>query len=262
MHVKSGECASCSRRIVPQAREPVIRSLARQLTSRTRYPVMYRLVSELALCAGCLERLPVIGEAICEQCGRELDKGRAARKLCQDCHKRTSEPLHSNRSLLRYNEWGKDLLSLYKYRGEERLAALFARFLLIVLYRYHGQASFDCLTTVPLHARRLEERGFNQVDLLARRLSAALQIPVRSLLARTKSTAKLSQQSGRTSREESMEGAFSWIGESAGTSMTGTRRILLLDDIYTTGSTMRSCARTIAAHAGPDCKIFSLTIYR
>ncbi|MFD2369399.1 ComF family protein [Brevibacillus sp. GCM10020057] len=261
MNVKNAECAGCGRRIVPQAREPVVRTLTRLLSSRTRYPVMYRLVSDLALCSGCLERLPVIGEAICEQCGRELDKASPAEAVCRDCRKITAEPLHSNRSLLRYNAWGKDLLSLYKYRGEERLSALFARLLLIALYRYHGQTSFDCITTVPLHTQRLEERGFNQVDLLALHLSCALQIPVRPLLARTRNTAKLSRQSGRASREESMEGAFSWSGERMGTSMAGAR-ILLIDDIYTTGSTLRSCARTIAAHAGQDCSIYSLTIYR
>jgi len=251
-------CVACAGRIVPRSRESAIRSLASQLSQRTRYPVMYRLVAGLALCASCLEQLPVIGAATCRQCGRE----QAAEGLCQDCHKWTGETLQSNRSLLRYNEWGKNLLSTYKYRGEERLAALYAELLAIAVHRYHHAAAFDCIVPVPLHEQRLRERGFNQVELLAGRLGARIGVPVRPLLHRTKRTAKLSQQSGRTAREESMDGAFSWAGEHLGQAQADSHRILLLDDIYTTGSTLRSCAKTIREHAGSMCHICSVTIYR
>ncbi|QRG67325.1 ComF family protein [Brevibacillus choshinensis] len=252
-------CVACAGRIVLQSREASVRRLTNQLSSnRTRYPAMYRLISGLSLCASCLEKLPVIGAAICWQCGREQE----TEELCQDCHKLTEETLQSNRSLLRYNQWGKDLLSMYKYRGEERLAVLYAKLLAIAVLRYHQVTSFDCIAPVPLHDQRLQERGFNQVDLLAGRLGAEMGVPVRALLHRTKRTAKLSQQTGRSAREESMDGAFSWAGERLGQAKAGSYRILLLDDIYTTGSTLRSCARTIREHAGSLCDIYSVTIYR
>lgn len=251
-------CVACAGRIVPQSRESSVRSLARQLSGVARYPIMYRLAAGLSLCASCLEKLPVIGAAVCLQCGRE----QAAEGLCQDCHKLTGETLQSNRSLLRYNEWGKELLSTYKYRGEERLADLYAQLLAIAVHRYHLAPAFDCIVPVPLHEQRLRERGFNQVELLARRLGAGMGVPARALLLRTKRTAKLSQQSGRTAREVSMDGAFSWAGERLGPAKTDSHRILLLDDIYTTGSTLRSCAKTIREHAGPGCRIYSVTIYR
>ncbi|MDF2683777.1 MAG: amidophosphoribosyltransferase [Brevibacillus sp.] len=256
--MRGDSCVACAGRVVLQAKESAARKLAQQLSSRTRYPVMYRLVAGLSLCAACLERMPVIGDEICQQCGREHE----ADGLCQDCHKITGETLQSNRSLLRYNEWGKDLLGTYKYRGEERLAAFYAKLLTIAVYRYHARTTFDLIATVPLHEQRLQERGFNQVDLLAKRLGADIGVPVRTLLLRTKRTAKLSQQSGRTAREESMEGAFSWAGESLGQAGAGSYRILLLDDIYTTGSTLRSCAKTIREHAGSHSHIYSVTIYR
>ncbi|MED4586200.1 double zinc ribbon domain-containing protein [Brevibacillus choshinensis] len=256
--MRGDSCVACAGRIVMQAKESAARNLARQLSSRSRYPVMYRLIVGLSLCAACLERLPVIGDEICEQCGREY----SADRLCQDCHKITGETIQNNRSLLRYNEWGKDLLGTYKYRGEERLAAFYAKLLTMVVYRYHAETSFDCIATVPLHEQRLQERGFNQVDLLAKRLGADIGVPVRSLLLRTKRTAKLSQQAGRSARVESMDGAFSWAGEGLGQAEEGSYRILLLDDIYTTGSTLRSCAKTIREHAGPHSHIYSITIYR
>lgn len=251
-------CVACAGSIVPQSRESSVRSLARQLTGAARYPVMYRLAAGLSLCASCLDKLPVIGDAVCLQCGRE----QAAEGFCQDCHNLTGETLQSNRSLLRYNKWGKDLLSTFKYRGEERLADLYARLLAIAVHRYHLAPSFDCIVPVPLHEQRLQERGFNQVDLLARRLGADMGIPVRALLLRAKRTAKLSQQTGRTARVESMEGAFSWAGERLGPAKADSYKFLLLDDIYTTGSTLRSCAKTIREHAGSACRIYSVTIYR
>ncbi|MED1791116.1 ComF family protein [Brevibacillus nitrificans] len=254
--MKDDACLGCGNRLNERVKESAVRSLAAQLSNRTRYPVMYRLVAGLALCGICLEQLPVIREPNCPQCGREGSGS------CSDCHNISAETLQSNRSLLRYNEWGKNMLSTFKYRGEERLAAFFAKLLTIAFYRYYEAIAFDCIATVPLHAQRLQERGFNQVDLLAKRLSADLGIPVRSLLVRTKMTAKLSQQTGRSARVESMEGAFSWAGERVQKNMSGSYRVLLLDDIYTTGSTLRSCAKTILAHAGPHGSIYSLTIYR
>lgn len=256
--MKSGTCIGCGGRIIALAREAAMRGLARQLSRRSGYSSMYRLVAGLSLCAACFERLPVIGDVICRQCGREQETD----ELCQDCRKKSGETLQCNRSLLRYNEWGKALLSTYKYRGEERLADFFARLLTIAVHRYHEDTSFDCIATVPLHEQRLRERGFNQVDLLAIRLSAAIRVPIRSLLLRTKKTAKLSRQSGRAAREESMDGAFSWAGESIGEKGSGSYKILLLDDIYTTGSTLRSSAKTIRAHAGHPSSVYSLTIYR
>jgi competence protein ComFC len=269
-------CVSCGGRIVQQAREAAVRHWARLLSSPSCYPVVYRLVDGLSLCAGCLEALPVIGDRICIQCGREHGADSvpvpahtpisAVGELCQDCRLVADEPLQGNRSLLRYNEWGKSMLGLYKYRGDERLANFYATLLAIAVYRYHDKGQLDCITTVPLHSRRLRERGFNQVDLLAGRLSKAIGVRARSLLVRTKETAKLSQQSGRTSRQESMRGAFSWAGENVmqdgDASRTSAFTILLLDDIYTTGSTLRSCATTIREHVGPHCQIYSLTIYR
>lgn len=241
-----------------QAREMAVRRWARQLSRPERYPVMYRLILGLPLCGGCLEELPVITGAICRQCGREQAGDSGSGELCRDCRDVTDESLQGNRSLLRYTAWGKGLLGLYKYRGDERLADFFSTLLAIAVHRYYEPARLDCVTAVPLHAERLQERGFNQVDLLACRLSQFIGVPALPLLARTKATAKLSQQEGgRAVRQKSMREAFSWAGGCAKPSA-----ILLLDDIYTTGSTLRSCAATLREQLGPECRIFSLTIYR
>ncbi|MGG1664374.1 ComF family protein [Brevibacillus sp. NRS-1366] len=259
-------CVSCGGRVVSQAREAAVRHWARQLSRQARYPVIYRLLAGLSICAGCLETLPVIGDDICRHCGRDQESCEGNGELCQDCTQLHEEALERNRSLLHYNDWGKSLLGLYKYRGDERLASFYGTLLAVTFLRYYDPAQFTCITTVPLHGKRLYERGFNQVDLLATELSRASGVPVRSLLQRTKETAKLSKQRGRIARQESMREAFSWAGDTvfpiAGASSYGPSKILLVDDIYTTGSTLRSCATTLRAHLGPFYEIHSLTIYR
>lgn len=256
--MRGDSCVGCGGRPASRMREAIVRGLAHRLAAAACYPVMYRSVEALPLCAACLEKLPLIGDTICPQCGRDSKTG----ELCPDCQKIPAETLQSNRSLLRYNEWGKDLLGTYKYRGEERLASFYAQLLTIAVHRHYKGITFDCIQAVPLHQQRLRERGFNQVDLLARRLGDRIGVPVRSLLLRTKMTEKLSKQAGRAARESSMADAFSWAGESLKGNASGWYRVLLLDDIYTTGSTLRSCAHTIREHAGTRGSIYSLTIYR
>lgn len=278
-------CVRCGMRLVTQAtaREGIVRRWAAVLVEKSKYPLMYRLLDQLPLCAGCLEGLPVIGEKICQQCGRgwEIQQEQWNKKIvhtdagtsvwhCRDCQMVEIGALQGNRSLLRYSEWGKDLLGLYKYRGDERLSHFFGTLLNIAVLRYFQSHAFACIVAVPLHQNRLLERGFNQVELLADTLSKAIGVPARSWLRRTKETPKLSQQSGRGARQTHMEDAFAWSGEEKdsrhrpffrkGKESSGS--ILLLDDIYTTGSTLRSCAETIKKNQSAETNIWSLTIYR
>ncbi|GED67569.1 amidophosphoribosyltransferase [Brevibacillus reuszeri] len=264
--MKNKTCVSCGGHISSLAKEAVVRKWARKLSNQARYPVVYRLIAGISLCAECLEVLPVIGDLICQRCGREQGKDMSFDNLCHDCKIVQEETLVSNRSLLHYNDWGKNLLGLYKYRGDERLAVFYGGLLAVTFFRYHDPSSFVCITTVPLHNKRLYERGFNQVDLLVAELSRAIGVPVRTLLQRTKETAKLSKQGGRTARQDSMREAFAWVGDKELSTLHNSchqpYKILLVDDIFTTGSTLRSCASVLRAHLGALCEIYSLTIYR
>ncbi|MGN7469322.1 ComF family protein [Brevibacillus sp. SAFN-007a] len=282
--MKAAACVSCGGRVNTPKREAVVRARASRLARPDSYPAIYRLLRGLPACASCLEALPFIEEEICRQCGRDMRTERyRSEGRCRDCAKEGDEPLQENRSLLRYEQDGKRLLGLFKYRGDERLADYYGTLLAIAAFRFYTPSSFACITTVPLHERRLQARGFNQVDLLAAWLGRTTGIPVRPLLTRIKETEKLSKQGGRASRQKSMREAFAWdegavlpefVGASSCSRAVGpspnTRsplvaeplKILLIDDIYTTGSTLRSCARTVRAHLGTVCEIYSLTIYR
>lgn len=265
--MSQGGCVKCGIRFAARGRrEAVVRSWAVRLSGRTSYAHMYRLVDRLPLCAGCLEEMPVIGEKICEQCGRSWERQGQQNLLesgalrCRDCRSIGESALGGNRGLLRYDDWGKDLLGLYKYRGDERLADFFGKLLTVAMYRYFRSGQFDYLVAVPLHPKRLSERGFNQMERLVERVGRSTGMPAQNALIRTKETPKLSQQTGREVRVISMQNAFEWRGEA--TKPKRPSRILLLDDIYTTGSTLRACAQAIHHVETVKSYIWSLTIYR
>jgi len=129
------------------------------------------------------------------------------------------------------------LVHLFKYQSMEPLAEPLARFLLRSLPR---DEAFDLIVPVPLHWRRQWKRGFNQSELLARRLSRATAIPTRNALRRVKPTATQAGLSN-AARRRNMVQAF----VCRRTQAVRGKRILLVDDVMTTGTTAAACARAL-----------------
>ncbi|WP_232697849.1 ComF family protein [Brevibacillus daliensis] len=244
-----------------------------------QYPVCYQLFQSMELCETCIDKLPIISLFSCVQCGRDERVGGTSH--CRDCVKREQQverttTIH-NRSVLRYEEWTKELISQWKYRGDERLTKLCSTLLQIGFIRYYSNERFDCISYVPMHAGRLQERGFNQAEVLAQALSIKLKVPCRPLLERTKETTKQSKQKGRTNRFFSMQDAFQLRVEASQDfsvprntwwmrPFTKTRRgmrILLIDDIYTTGATLQACADVLlSSELWGDHEVRSMTLAR
>ncbi len=138
----------------------------------------------------------------------------------------------------------RKLIHLFKYGKIHTLAKPLASFLALVLPR---DERFDIIVPMPLHWRRRWERGFNQSELLAREIGRRWNIPVRKAVRRVRPTAP---QAGLTNakRRANVAGAF---GLKRRVRLEGAR-VLLLDDVLTTGATAAACARALkragAAH--------------
>ncbi|WP_198155052.1 ComF family protein [Salisediminibacterium beveridgei] len=176
---------------------------------------------------------PKLPDAACADCRQWADNPRAACVM--------------NRSLYTYHEGMKDVMATYKYRGDATLATLFTK----DLAKLARQSGADLFTTIPLAEDRLWERGFNQATLL----SGAL--PLTLLLTRNGVTS--GKQSKRTKGERlaHLENAFQLIAEPP--ELTG-KTVCIIDDIYTTGATVRTAAKLLLA-AGAKA-VLSTTLIR
>jgi competence protein ComFC len=209
-------------------------------------------LNPLGTCRSCMEIIPWISQIRCPVCGRYED--------CPDCIRRTKPPLYMNRSAVQYDDRMRELLALYKYRGDERLQVMLGRMLVHAYRLFPDGTMIDLLTYVPLGKERYEERGFNQAEQLARVLAEEIRKPVLPLLRRLKNTGKMSLKS-RQERLEGMTDVFAVDPErvarirrfSAGRAV----RIAIVDDVYTTGSTLNHCASVIR-EAIPEAQVYGL----
>lgn len=176
--------------------------------------------------------------------------GKAAYNICYDCMRWENDPewqgvLERNMSLYRYNEHLKELMARYKYRGDYVLASIFAA----DIRKAAAEAKPDLYIPIPLSEARLYERGFNQSEAFL----AEAGLPVTHVLSR-----KHSEKQSKKSRKERIGQANLFDIQNIET-IQG-KQILLMDDIYTTGSTMRHAAKVLKM-AGAD-KIMSMTVAR
>ena len=138
----------------------------------------------------------------------------------------------------------RELVHLFKYNGVRPLAGTFGRLMAQALPR---EKSFDVIVPMPLHWLKKWQRGFNQSSDLAREIGKKWNVPVRNVIRRKKTTRP---QAGLTNakRRANVSGAFQMT---RGKSLAG-MRVLLVDDVVTTGATASACARVLkragAAH--------------
>jgi competence protein ComFC len=217
-------------------------------------------LGELPLCRACYTRIPWIKpkDIVCGICGRY--------EICTDCKRRKLTWFESNLSAVRYDDTMKDWLGRFKYRGDEGLQRIFAGMFVSLFHRFlakHAWSSKDIelVTYVPLSSQRLEERGFNQAEMFARALGHAFQLPVVPILERRVHTSKQSFKT-RGERIHDLYGVFNLnhrgLDRIRVDNPAHSKRIVIVDDVYTTGSTMNECARIIKEYL-PGSSLFSLT---
>lgn len=196
------------------------------------------------ICEACKERLPLIarGEAQCLRCGRP-----GVQQLCTDCQqwRAAGAALQLNRSALVYEDWVRQHWSRYKFQGERVTERYWCQWFCEGFERLredYGPQPFDLLLPVPLSPLRLQERGFNQSLVLSRALSSHTGIPLAEGLVCSAERVKQSRR-GRKERLRVLQSGFSLLPEAR--DKMANRRVLLVDDIYTTGSTLEACARLL-----------------
>lgn len=212
----------------------------------------------IPICGDCLASLrPLTGPA-CQKCGRPFVSPQAAtltRPLCHLC-RREVYAFDLARSYGAYDDAMVRAITLLKYHAVTPLGGWFAARLRELVSQRPELAAVDVVVPVPLHPARLRERGYNQAELIARPLAKRLRLPLGPyLLVRTKPRPDKLKLT-RKERWRTVRGAYA-IRQG---SRVDKLRVLLVDDVFTTGATLDACARALR-QAGV-ASVIGLTVAR
>ena len=184
------------------------------------------------LCPGCEAAAPRLERPYCPTCAAPGPTG-----LCEQCAA-VRLAIDGIRAPYLMERVIRELVYSLKYRHVRAVAPELAR--LLATYLESNTIPGQVIVPVPLHARRLRERGYNQSELLARELSKWSGIPIETrALRRTRNTPPQVDMESHDERKRNTEGAFECVSEMEGVS------VLLIDDVVTTGSTMSACAAAL-----------------
>jgi ComF family protein len=192
------------------------------------------------LCSHCESKAIRIVAPFCQTCSEPFEGAITGAFTCANCAHRT---IHFDAAVAAYRSRGivRELIHDFKYRRQIYLRHLVARWLCAAMNDERLRTCrFNVIIPVPLHPARQRERGFNQATLLAELLSAEISIQSKPLLERIRYTTTQTALD-RAERMENLHGAFRLRKN---TDVRGLR-VLLIDDVLTTGSTLSECARIL-----------------
>lgn len=210
------------------------------------------------LCGACRSGFIPIRSPGCPRCGRSFASKTGGDHLCGECMERPGaleKPFSRARACGSYTGVLKKMIHAYKYHGKTGLGRPFGELLHFFFRMYFSGDGIDRVVPVPLHRKKLVKRGFDQVTHMLESRAWPRDLVAGNLLVRVRHT---ETQTGldRRRRGENVKNAFAATDASA---VSG-RRILLIDDVFTTGATLEECARTLN-RAGAS-GVFLLTLAR
>jgi len=201
------------------------------------------------VCPACRRKVRWVVAPFCNRCGLPYEGEITAAFECANCRD-TKFYFRFARSAVLANDLILDIIHRYKYGGglwfERFLAGLLIQQALPAL----SQEKWDLIVPIPLHPVKQREREFNQAEQLARRLGRAAGLPVNVHLVRRVKSTTTQTLLGRRQRADNVAGAFALCARKR---LNG-EKIVLLDDVLTTGATTSACARVLRkAGAGDIC---------
>ncbi|MGB5926504.1 MAG: ComF family protein [Dehalococcoidia bacterium] len=201
------------------------------------------------LCPECLRKLPRLVPPFCPRCGRPQASG----IVCPSCWQRPTE-IDGIRSPFRFDEVVRKSVHELKYRNLKAISPCLAE--LLADYLKENPLPGEALVSVPLHPRRLRERGYNQSGLLARELGKRIGLPViEDCLIRVKQAQPQVRAVDVEERRSNVADAFVCRDE-----RVKGKETILIDDVCTSGATLESCAAVLKNRGATS--VWGLTLAR
>lgn len=203
------------------------------------------------ICAECNQKLQRVLGAKCVKCGKELESDIIEK--CYDCNKKQH---YFNRgvAVFVYNEAIKKSIYKFKYKDKREYAKFYAKEIVALYIEEIERWGVEAFVPIPLHRSRLRTRGYNQACDISNELSVLVDVPCKKdILIRRKATVPQKELSN-LQRKNNLQKAFAIRKYK----LDGLKCVALIDDIYTTGSTMDQCARLLK-EAGVE-KVYFITL--
>ncbi len=202
------------------------------------------------LCPACWGKIRLIKEPVCSKCGRP-----SFPTVCSSCQNQKRKYFFSKaRAAGVYEGVLRECIHFFKYQKKAYLARPLGEMLIDGMSNDEDLREADFLIPVPLDGRRFREREFNQAHLLAQVVSRDFKITISSRNLRRARRVPPQTQLSRKQREENVKGLF----EVRSREEYKGRRILLIDDVFTTGATVNECARVLKEAGAEEVSVLTV----
>ena len=195
---------------------------------------------EAAICHHCISQIRYIESPMCSKCGKPFYAEVLKDHYCGECLTK-KRYFNKARAMGYYDGVIRNAIRIFKYKLKHNLAVPLTRLMVDRMQSFFEGSSYDLIIPVPLHSKRLRQRGFNQALSIARLLSRGYGIPLdRYTLTRRRVTEPQVGLSERN-RVKNISGAFSILEKNK----VVDKDILLVDDVYTSGNTVDECSKVL-----------------
>jgi ComF family protein len=204
-------------------------------------------------CVACYDRISFVRSPICLKCGIPFKSEEQKDHLCGDCLT-SNTSFSAARCVGRYEETLLHCIHQFKYNEHLGAGKILGRLMAEYEYPTFTVADYTLVMPIPLHPKRLRQRGFNQALILARIIAKQHQRPVDFMALKRQIYTEPQVNLGRNEREKNIRGAF----KVADAGRIDGEKILLVDDVYTTGSTVNECAKVLMKAGAKDVGVLTL----
>lgn len=191
------------------------------------------------ICPDCRRKVKYVGRQTCLRCGKPIETRRA--EYCYDCTKKRHE-FDQGKSVFLYTDGIKQSMYRFKYQNKREYADYYAREAVQQYGRWLAERAPEVIIPVPMYRAKKKLRGYNQAEAFAEALGRETGLPVeKNLIERTRNTIP-QKKLNDIDRKKNLKGAFQ-----VKQNIVEYKKVLLVDDIYTTGSTMDAVAKELRA---------------